>query len=153
LKSEIYSSAKQVLCYYPLGDEINTLKIISAALANGKRLALPVCSDKNGNMNFYYINSLNDVAEGTFGIFEPIIEKCPFAEDFSDAVCIVPALTYDRRGYRLGYGKGYYDRFLSKYKVVSVGLCYNELLCSELPCEEHDMYVGNICTDNCLIKL
>lgn len=153
LKSDIYSEAKQIFCYYPLADEINTVRIISAALNDGKEVALPVCSDKNGNMDFYYIKCLDDISKGTFGIGEPIIEKCLSAVNYSAAVCIVPALTYDEKGFRLGYGKGYYDRFLDKFDSLSVGLCYNELLCSKLPCEEYDKSVDCICTEKYLIKL
>lgn len=154
LLSDIYFDSSQIFCYYPLGSEINTLCIINDALFNGKRVALPLCTDKNGKMDFYYINSLSDdLSVGSFGIHEPIANKCERVKDFSGALCIVPGLTFDRYGYRLGYGKGYYDRFLQSFTSVSVGLCYNEFISEYLPKNMYDKKVDYICTDECVIKL
>lgn len=116
--SDLYLDAKTVLFYCAIEGEINIDDCISDALMLGKKAALPVCMNENGDMKFYYINSFEDLNTGFFGIREPDIQKCQEVTDFTDAVCIVPAIAYDKKGYRLGYGKGYYDRFLQKKRFT-----------------------------------
>ena len=147
LNCDVYKNAKTVLFYAALDDEINVDECINSALCSGKRVALPVCTDNQGSMKFYYINSLNDVRPGLFGVREPDTEICCEVADFTDAICIVPAIAYDKRGYRLGYGKGYYDRFLENFTFISVGLCYNEIVENILPIGEHDVPVNYIITE------
>ena len=149
--SDLYLEAGQVLFYAALEDEINIDECITDALMLGKKVALPVCTDDNGNMSFYYINSIKDLKSGFFGVREPDINKCEKVTDFSGAVCIVPAIAYDKSGYRLGYGKGYYDRFLKNNSLISVGVCYNELIEDNLPKDEYDIPVNYIITQNGLI--
>lgn len=147
LNSDTYKNAKIILCYSALNGEVDTSAIINQTLKDGKILALPKCIDKNGLMNYYIVNSLNDLAEGMFGILEPNI-YCKLLDVFSDSICIVPALTFDKKGYRLGYGKGYYDRFLEKYNGISVGLCYNDLISENLPINKFDNNVNAVITEN-----
>jgi 5-formyltetrahydrofolate cyclo-ligase len=99
-------------------------------------------------MDFYYINSMSDLVEGHFGVREPNTATCTKVTDFKDSVCIVPAISYDKLGYRLGYGKGYYDRFLKKFTIISVGMCYNELITDRLPIGEYDVPVDYIITQD-----
>lgn len=149
--SDLYLDAKQVLFYAALDDEIIIDDCITDALMLGKKAALPVCTDDNGNMDFYYINSMDDLKAGFFGVREPDINKCEKVTDFSDSICIVPAIAYDKSGHRLGYGKGYYDRFLKNNTLISVGVCYNELIEDNLPNDEYDIPVNYIITQNGLI--
>ena len=151
LSSDLYKNAELILCYASLDDEISTDKIIASVLCDGKKLALPLCTDRQGSMAFYLINSLSDISKGAFGIREPNAKLCKRVEDFEHSVCIVPALAFDKNGYRLGYGKGYYDRFLKNYGFISVGLCYNELLCEKLPKDEYDEAVDYIACDDKVI--
>ena len=153
LNSQLYKDSQTLLCYAALKDEINTDRIIEKALEDGKRVALPRCSDLNGNMDFYYIKSLSDLAVGAFGIREPDPDICEKVRSFADCVCLVPALVFDESGYRLGYGKGFYDRFIKKFIFISVGLCYNEFLKDTLPVEEHDEAVDYIATESKIICL
>lgn len=146
--SDIYADVELILFYAALKDEVNIDFCIRHALSCGKKAALPVCTDKNGNMKYYYINSLNDVKTGSFGIREPDTELCREVTDFTGSLCIVPAISFDRRGYRLGYGKGYYDRFLKNYAYKSVGICYNELIVNKLPADEYDIPVHYIITQD-----
>lgn len=149
--SDLYLDAKQVLLYAHLDDEINMDDCINDALLLGKRVALPVCTDDSGNMEFYYICSIRDLKAGFFGVREPDINKCQRVMDFTDSICVVPAIAYDKKGYRLGYGKGYYDRFLKNNTLISVGVCYNELIEDNLPRDEYDIPVNYIITQNGLI--
>ncbi len=145
--SDMYIHAKQILFYAALDDEINVDSCVNNALSLGKKVAFPRCSDDKGNMKFYYINSLNDLEEGFFGVREPNENACQVT-DFSDTVCIVPAISYDLLGYRLGYGKGYYDRFLQNCSLISVGLCYNKLISDKIPADKHDVPVNYIITES-----
>lgn len=153
LNSNIYKCSKQIYCYSALKGEIETALIIKSAFNDNKKVALPVCTDLNGSMDFYYIKSFDDVKIGAFGIMEPDLSKCEIALDFGGAVCVVPALSFDKNGYRLGYGKGYYDRFLEKYTSISVGLCYNSFLSDDLPINEHDKNVDYIFTENNIVQI
>ena len=102
-------------------------------------------------MKYYYINSFNDMVSGSFGIREPDTEKCVEVTDFSASLCVVPAIAFDKRKYRLGYGKGYYDRFLKNYAYKSVGVCYNNLVVDELPADEYDIPVDIIITQDSVL--
>ena len=120
-----YQSCKLLLTYVSTGIEVDTIGLIRRALADGKTVAVPKCDDDKGKMTFYEIRSFDDLEAGYFSVLEPVPEKCRKVKDFDGAFCVVPALAYDRDGYRLGYGKGYYDRFLSAYpEIYKVGIEY-----------------------------
>lgn len=151
ISTKEYEQADTVLFYAALRDEINIDECIADALSHGKKVALPVCTDKNGNMEFYYINSFNDIEQGFYGIREPNVSSCVKVCSFDGCVCIVPAIAYDKFGYRIGYGKGYYDRFLSKYTLFSIGLCYNDLVVDKLPADKFDVSVDKLITESGII--
>ena len=138
LESEQYKNADKIFAYWSVDSEVDTHDIIAKALSDGKRVALPKCTDKNGNMKFYYIASLADLVDGMYGIKEPPEDF--IAEDYTEnSLCLVPALAFDKEGYRLGYGKGYYDRFLSDISPYKLGICKKELLLEKLPYSEYDI--------------
>lgn len=153
LNSDLYKNSELLLCYSSYGSEISTKRIIKTAFANGKPVAFPLCLDGCGNMEFYLVNSPEDLKRGMFGILEPDTDKCSKITDFSSALCLVPGLCFDLKGYRLGYGKGYYDRFLEKFTIKTAGLCYNELVQNLLPIDEHDKSVDYIITQTGIIIL
>ena len=127
-----YLNSKIVLCYYSTEFEVDTIELIKYSLSLNKRVALPKCVDENGKMVFKYIDSINDLVCGHFGIKEPKNNLVDY-QYIDDAICIIPALMVDMNGFRLGYGKGYYDRFLSRFKGFKCVLCYKENLIDELP--------------------
>lgn len=146
INSDLYKSAELLLIYVSSKGETDTLNIIDYALADGKKVAVPYC--KENNMHFLLIESFSELSEGLFGIPEPDPVKCTPVMDFTDAVCVVPALCFDVYGNRLGYGGGYYDRFLSSVSVITVGLCRERSLCHRLPSEAHDIAIDYIITEN-----
>lgn len=150
---EIYQNAETVLLYASLENEICIDSVIEDALVKGKKVALPVCVNSVGKMEFYYINSIKDLKKGFFSVREPDTDICKICHDFSNSICIVPGIAFDSQGYRLGYGKGYYDRFLQKFTSVSVGLCYNELVIDELPSDNYDIPVDYIITQDRIISV
>lgn len=152
IDSDIYINADTVLLYWSHGSEVRTHRMIDKALADGKAVALPRCLDSDGNMQFYLIKSLSDLSDGMYGIKEP--ETDIVADDFTcDSLCVVPGLSFSYEGYRLGYGKGYYDRFLDTFKGLSVGLCYKECLTDYLPTDRYDKKVNYIISNNTIIKI
>lgn len=142
-----YQTCKTVLTYVSLPIEVDTLSLITRALADGKRVAVPRCVDDSRLMEFYYIESLDQLAIRTFGVLEPVIERCELVQDFGDSICIVPALAYDKAGYRLGYGAGYYDRFLSGYPGAKIGVVYAQNLRKRLWSGRYDVPVDLIITE------
>ena len=127
--------------------ECDTSKIIEDALNSGKRVAVPKCGEKSGEMDFYYITSRSDLERGKFGILEPIPGKCQTADDYSSGLCIVPGLCFDLQGYRIGFGKGYYDRFLQKFGGPTVGICYYKCIQNSLPTGAYDKTVDILVTE------
>ncbi len=117
-------NADLLLTYVSTAIEVDTLALIQWALNEGKRVAVPYCIDNSRDMCFYLIRSLDDLSRRTFGVLEPIPERCEKLTGAKNSVCIVPGLAFDKQGFRLGYGKGYYDRFLSRYSGVMIGVCY-----------------------------
>lgn len=147
LHSDLYKNANIVLVYSSINNEVETNSIIKDGLNNGKIVALPKCIDKNGKMDFYVINSFDDCINGNFGILEPNTDICNKLDIFDNSLIIVPALCFDKKGYRVGYGKGYYDRFLQNKSLISVGLCYNKLIVEKIPINEYDIPVNYIITE------
>lgn len=146
LNSDLYLDSKGFLIYVSTDIEVDTRKIIEKAFSDGKAVAVPKCSKTDNKMDFYFIKSFNDLKKGCFGIDEPS-EECKRINDFNNHLCVVPGLAFDKNGYRLGFGKGFYDRFLSENNVTSVGLCYKSFLLNNLPVEGFDKSVDFIITD------
>lgn len=146
INSDLFKNADTVLLYWSVGSEVVTHKMIDKALSDSKKVALPKCIDKDGNMLFYYVVSLSDLSNGMYGIKEPVTDKLYDISD-SCSICLVPGLCFTKDGYRLGYGKGYYDRFLSDFQGVSVGLCFEDCLAEYLPVDMYDKKVDYVITD------
>ena len=120
--------------------------IINAAFANNKTVALPRCED-DATMGFYIISSFSDLAEGYLGIKEPVTGCEPFIPDES-SLCVCPCLCCDMSGYRLGFGAGYYDRWLKNYPGRSAVLCYSDAVVPAIKRDESDVPVDLIVTDS-----
>ena len=128
-----YRNCRQVLVYVSTPIEVDTHQIINQALADGKRVAVPRCIPGTRQMEFYYIRSLEDLSTGTFGVLEPEPKSENLVTDYAQSLCIIPAFCYDFSGYRLGYGKGYYDRFLAGYEGDRIGICFSACIRRRLP--------------------
>ncbi len=122
-----------VFTYASTEIEVDTRQLINYCLEKGIPVALPVSGDTE--LSFYYIGSTNELISGRFGIDEPPTDNPAYFNE--NTLCIVPALCADGSGLRLGYGRGYYDRFLSTFIGKSVILCYSSFK-REVPTEEHD---------------
>lgn len=140
-------NAGVVLPYVATGYEVDTSGFISECIRLGKIVAVPRCKDER-NMEFCVMTSFSDLEKGMYGIYEPK-EYCTVldAQSIADSVLIVPGLCFNNAGFRLGYGKGYYDRFISRYKGYSIGICYNDFLTDDIPTNEYDRPVDTVITD------
>ncbi len=137
-------SPDAVLTYISTRIEADTRRLIKYCFDNGIAVAVPRC--ENRDIRFYRIKSFSDTKKGSFGIFEPN-DECEELIPTENMLCIVPALCFDKKGYRLGYGGGYYDRFLSKDHIKTVGICYKEYIFGCLPTEDGDICVDTVFTD------
>lgn len=145
LQIDAYLTAGTVFCYVSLPHEIDTTPILTDAWARKKRVAVPRCREK-GEMDFCLIESLDDLTLGSFGIAEPK-DSCPLCVPVRTDVCIVPCLAADLRGCRLGYGGGYYDRYLTAHPVQTVGLCYHGCITETLPTDPFDVPLQILISD------
>lgn len=135
-------SSKTLLIYISINSEVDTTKIINYFL-NTKNIAVPKIIDND--MFFCYVTNLNDLTPGKYNIPEPTNEN--IVTDFDNAICIVPGICYDKENYRIGYGKGYYDRFLSKNKIKTIGLCYKECMIEKIDNDKYDYKIDEVITD------
>ena len=141
-----FEAADTVLLYYSSGSEVSTIDLFRYCLARGKKVAFPLCLNDEGMMDFFLVNDENDLSVGMYGIKAPN-EDCRRLIATDSCLCVVPGLSFDSNGYRIGYGTGYYDRFLKDFPGVSVGLCYEELRLDSLPIGPHDIKVNYLITD------
>ncbi|MDU7337569.1 MAG: 5-formyltetrahydrofolate cyclo-ligase [Clostridium sp.] len=142
-----YSQAETVFTYISKELEVDTLAIVRAAWANQKRVAVPRCVPGTRDMEFYYIRSWQDLEPASFGVMEPIVERCERVDDESKGFCLVPGFSFDVQGFRLGYGGGYYDRFLSRFGGFTVGICYSFCVQWNLPHGYYDRSVDLLVTE------
>ena len=144
--SSLYARAKTLFCYVGTDREIDTAALLRAALADGKVVALPLCTGK-GIMEARQIRSMDDLVSGKFGILAPG-PHCPIVEPEALELAIVPCSTGNRRGQRLGYGGGFYDRYLPRTDCPKMLLCRQLLVCEDIPLEEHDIPMDYLATED-----
>lgn len=146
-----YKSSQMIFCYVPLKNEVDTFDLLKTALAEKKSVAVPRCIPGQPLMDFYFIKSLDDLKEGSYGILEPQADSDDICRE-TDGFCVLPGLSFDRLGNRLGYGKGYYDRFLQSFNGVTVGVCFSSLLStSSLPRGRFDVPADIVVTEREII--
>ena len=134
----LYQSAATIYGYLPYNQEVRTVPMLEQALRDGKRVAVPkVFGDE---MKFIYLDDLTRIEKGYCGIPEPI-EDGPEGDDFT-ALVLMPGLAFDPQGHRIGYGGGFYDKFLSKEpNHPTLALCYEFQMVEHLDTEEFDVPV------------
>ncbi len=145
-----YRDAETVFCFVGRTNEIDTTLLLTDALASGKRVCVPLCVE-NGIMELRQITDLSQLIFGSYGIQEPPADAPSVDIDDVD-LSIIPCLTCDHGGKRLGQGGGYYDRFLSSYRAAAVMVCRERLIREELPVEPHDMPIPWVVTENGLYE-
>lgn len=152
VSSELFSGADNIFLYASSDCEVSTELIAEFCEASGIRTAYPYCVDKNGIMEFYF-SDRNSLKIGMFGIAEPDIEKCEKGFFTENSLCIVPGIAFGKNGERLGYGKGYYDRFLENFSGTVIALSFEESLSDKIPMEKHDKKTDYLITDKKIYKI
>ncbi len=153
LRMPEYQKNRTIFLYASKSIEVDTWKLLYAALEDGKRVALPRCVPETREMDFYYIRGEQDIEKGTFGVLEPNPDRCEKVLDLCRGLCIVPGMAFDGKGFRLGYGMGYYDRFLSRFQGCTVGICYADCIQWELPHGYYDRPVHVVVTENYIRRM
>ena len=141
-----YRFAHTVLMYAPSGSEIDVSPVALHAIAAGKKIAYPLCNVKDHTMVFKLVSHPSELLMGSYSIPEPAME-CETLTDLSDTVCLVPGLVFDKEGFRIGYGKGYYDRFLSTYGASKLGIVYSDFVLDRVPRGRYDRCVDILVTE------
>lgn len=149
LTTSEYAEATTVLTYVSVSSEVSTRMFIECALRDGKTVAVPRCLP-GYRLEFVAIASLEQLVAAPFNLLEPAKELPALTEDQkNNSICIVPALLVDTKGYRLGYGAGFYDRFLSTYSGKKICLAYQQNLSKTmLPHTEFDVPVDTVITES-----
>jgi 5-formyltetrahydrofolate cyclo-ligase len=148
------NNSKKIMSFVTKGKEVNTFDLMERLLDEGYLLYVPFTRKDKITLGTAQINDLEiDLKKGVFDVLEPlknIRDENP-PEDLD--IIIVPGLVFNRQGYRIGYGGGYYDSFLAEYghKSLKVGFCYSQFIKDELPIEEHDIAVDIIITEKEII--
>ena len=142
-----YEQAQTLFIFVSTPIECDTSQMIADAFQKGKRVCVPRCVDKSGRLDFYRIRSTDDLVSGMFSLLEPDPEKCERMTDFSTGLCVVPGLCFDLEGYRVGFGKGYYDRFLNSFGGTTAGICYSKYTVKQLPRGAHDRHTDILVTE------
>ena len=137
-QNELYQKAKTFYGYLPYNQEVRTVPMLEQALRDGKRVAVPKCY--GDTMKFIYMDDLSQVAPGYANIPEPIADE-PVADD-PTALVLMPGMAFDPQGHRIGYGGGFYDKFLAaEPDHPTLALCYDFQMLPHLETEEFDIPV------------
>ncbi len=142
--SHLIKDFSSVALYAAMPNEVNLDKLILTLLNDGIKVALPKIEDTN--LSFYYITSLDElIIDNKYNIKEPNNNNLANKNEL-DAI-IIPGVAFDYNFNRMGHGKGYYDRYLSSYNGLKIGVCFEEQLYKEIPSEEHDIKLDMIITE------
>jgi len=138
-----FTSAKSIGSYYPIGSEVLTQNIMQDAISQGKEIYLPKVVDND--LIFKKIEDLSNLEKGDFDIMEPK-DGCPVSEKLD--VILVPTVAVSSNGFRLGYGYGYYDRFLAQKNLVKIALTYAKQVVKSIPHSDTDIKIDWIVTED-----
>jgi len=145
-KIDFYRKATSIGVYYSIGSEVQTHDLLQEFFNQGKEFALPRV-DRN-DLVFKKISGLEDLELGNFGVMEPK-EKCETVKNVD--VVLVPAIALTREGYRLGYGFGFYDRYLHGKKSKKIGMTYAKQVLRSFPYDDHDVKMDCVVTEDAVI--
>ena len=151
-----YRFADALLLYAPLKYEIDVMPIAEDALKRGKTVAFPLCNPEEHTMVYHVVTDLDQLKTGSYGIREPdpsLPVYDPAERKNDNAVCFVPALAFDRKGYRIGYGKGFYDRYLSAFCGAKMGVEYSACVVDKLPRGRFDTAVDFLVTEKGVVTI
>ena len=150
LQSDIYKKSRELMLYMPLGNETDTKAIIENAFSDGKKVIFPVTDEKSGIITPYYAKEDTEFSKGGFSVLEPL--GCEIANEKKIDVIIVPGVAFSKKGGRIGFGKGCYDKLLKNTDAIKIGYCYSFQIYDEIPTDIYDISMDYIITEDEMIK-
>jgi 5-formyltetrahydrofolate cyclo-ligase len=148
-----FRDARALLIYVSSKDnEVDTLEPIRNALDDNRMVLVPVAMPSTREILWSQLRSLDDLEPSTFGILEPRNDRVRPVEPTEADVAIIPGIAFDAAGHRIGYGGGYYDRFLGKFRGTKIALAYELQIRDSIPIEPHDLPVDVIVTEQRIIR-
>ena len=154
INSEIYKKSKKIFTYISFGSEVDTIKIIKYSFSNNKEVYVPKINKQTKDMIALKIHNFNNMSVDKWGIIEPnSVDKTNIGTDFD--LIIMPGIAFDKQGNRIGYGGGYYDKYISKLNNASnlLALAYDFQIIQDIESESHDIKVDFILTNKGFIKV
>lgn len=153
LSGAAYRYADTLLLYSPLPDEVDITPIAEQAYRQGKTVAFPRCIPGSSDMEFHITGGLHELEVGTYSIMEPPASAPIWRpREHEHAICLLPGLAFDREGYRIGYGKGYYDRYFKDGRTaLLIGVAYSDAILPHLPHGRYDITVDTVITEKQII--
>jgi 5-formyltetrahydrofolate cyclo-ligase len=145
INSQWYLEADTIISYVSTNKEPDTFALINKSFLDGKKVAVPKILNKN--MEFYYINSLDELQKGYFGILEPVDISNKCIPENVNPLMIVPGVAFDKNKNRTGYGGGFYDKYLSLHNVYKLAICFKEQIIDQVPTDKYDIKMDNVITD------
>ncbi|MDN6161839.1 MAG: 5-formyltetrahydrofolate cyclo-ligase, partial [Atopostipes sp.] len=143
---KLWKDAQVIGIYLSFGTEWDTRRIIEKAWNSGKKVVIPKTIPETKGMEFYQINDYSDVEKGHMGIEEPKVEETQYISKENIDLLVVPGLIFSKNGYRIGFGGGYYDRFLTDFTHSTISMVWSEQLAEKLPTNKYDLPVEYILT-------
>lgn len=142
-KTKVFKKAKRVMFYIAFDGEVNTTEMIEEAQKSGKIIVVPICK-KNRIIKACLFGNKERLVRGPYGIWEPMLEHCVNLKQLD--LVIVPGVAFDKKGHRLGRGKGYYDRFLKKLskRTTSIGIAFDFQILPSIPATTYDASVNKV---------
>ncbi|MBM7713810.1 5-formyltetrahydrofolate cyclo-ligase [Siminovitchia sp. FSL H7-0308] len=150
--TEEWKEAKTVALTVSRFPEVDTWQLIRKGWDQSKRVVVPKCHAETKQMTFRQIHSFTNLEHSFFGLFEPKEHETDAVSKEEIDLVIVPGLLYNRAGYRVGFGGGYYDRFLKDYRGYTISLAFSFQLIDHLPHEEYDIPIGKMITEKEIIR-
>ncbi|WP_281285219.1 5-formyltetrahydrofolate cyclo-ligase [Alkalicoccus halolimnae] len=136
-----WKKADTIAVTISINNELNTRPIFEKAWEEGKTTVAPVVGGNPKRLSFFKISSFNECRESSIGLLEPIPGEASSVNEESLDLIITPGLAYNKDGYRVGYGGGFYDRLLKNVETPSVSLCFDCQLLNDIPLENYDIPV------------
>ena len=144
---ERYRLARTIHIYVSFQNEVDTHRIIQHALDSGKHVIVPKVIKKPISLTHYFLDNIDNLSRNRFGVLEPIAAQSEPCLNPTPDLIVVPGLAFDHSGNRIGFGKGYYDRFLAETKGYKIALAYDFQILPHIPSEEFDIQMDEIVTE------
>lgn len=144
---EIFNNAKCVALTIPFGTEINTYPVIEYLFKNNKVVCSPICIKETREMIFYKFEKIEELVDGYYGIKTPLEIKENIVKKEDIDLILVPGVAFDKNNYRIGFGGGYYDRYLKDFEGNTISLAFKEQIIDKVPTDKYDLPVQKIITN------